>query len=282
MFRLIDVHAHTEFSVFKNDADAVIRRALDAGIGIINVGTQADTSRAAVELARRYSDGVWAAVGLHPIHTEKSYYDSQELGGDKGFTSRGEDFDYDYYRSFAADPRVVVIGECGLDYFRIKNDESRIKNKQKDVFIKHLELAKELNKPLMIHCRPSAGTNDAYQEIFKILKPRIPPLKTIMHFYAGSLVMARQFLELGCYFTFGGVITFARDYDDVIKYIPLDQILLETDAPYVAPAPYRGKRNESAYIVETAKKLAEIKGINFETAAVKTTENASRVFKIVV
>src|ERR1043165_887893 len=116
---LFDVHTHVPFVAFKGEEDAVIRRALDAGVWMINVGTQKDTSLATVETARKYEEGVWATVGLHPVHTEMSYHDEMELGGgeaSKAFTSRGEEFDYDYYLNLAKDPKVVGIGECGLDY----------------------------------------------------------------------------------------------------------------------------------------------------------------------
>src|SRR3989344_1845983 len=147
--RLIDAHTHTQFAAFEKDGDAVIRRALGAGIWMINVGTQRDTSANSLELAHKY-DGVWATVGLHPIHTEKSFHDEQELGGAGNFTSRGEEFDYDYYKKLAQDTKVVAIGECGLDYYRLIEDT---KKKQAEVFIKQIELAREIKKPLMIHCR---------------------------------------------------------------------------------------------------------------------------------
>ena len=277
--KLVDAHTHVHFSAFSQDYREAVQRALDAGVGMITVGTQRDTSRRAVEVAKEFS-GVWAAVGLHPVHTEKSYHDPQELGGDKGFTSRGEGFDYEYYKSLAMDPKVVAIGECGLDYFRIQNDESRIKNQQKDIFIKHLELAKELDKPLMIHCRPSKGTDDAYEDLLPLIHNSSFLIPRILHFYVGSLEITKKFVEAGFYFTFGGVVTFTRDYDEAIKYIPLDRILLETDAPYVAPEPHRGKRNEPSYIIETAKKMAELKNVSVDKISEITMNNSLNVFRI--
>ena len=278
--KLFDCHTHVHFAAFEKDYREAIQRALDAGVKMITVGTQRDTSRRAVEVANEYPNGVYAAVGLHPVHTEKSYHDPKELGGGAGFTSRGEEFDYEYYKKLAADSKVVAIGECGLDYYRLTADRESQVAKQKEVFIKQIELAKELNKPLMIHCRPSKGTDDAYEDMLNIISKSKTQNPKISHFFVGSLDIAKKMLEVGFYFTFGGVITFARDYDEVIKYIPLDRIMLETDAPYVSPEPYRGKRNEPAYVVETAKKLAEVKGVNVEEVANVTSSTAKKVFGI--
>ena len=302
--KFFDAHTHTQFAAYDEDREFVIERALAVGVEMINVGTQKDTSLKAVELASKYENGVYAAVGLHPIHTEKSFHDEKELGlpaqagGDgaaKEFTSRGEEFDYDYYKNLALNEKVVAIGECGLDYYRLTE---ATKEKQKENFLKQIELAKEVKKPLMIHCR------NAFADLIKILAPNAYGLApSIVHFFSGSKDDARELLDLGFSFTFGGVITFARpariatparnavstagwqsvaggDYDEVIKFIPADRILSETDAPYVAPAPYRGKRNEPAYVIEVVKKLAEIKGIEFEKAREQILENAKRIFKI--
>jgi len=272
--RLIDVHTHAQFAAFSEDRDAVIRRALDAGIWMINVGTQKDTSYSALELAHKY-EGVFATVGLHPIHTEKSYHDEQELGASeeaKGFTSRGEDFDYDFYKNLAGDPKVIAIGECGLDYYRLVEDT---KNKQTEVFIKQIELAREIKKPLMIHCR------EAFADLIGILEKHLTTTHHnpgVCHFFTGTTDDAKKLMDLGFSFSFGGVITFAREYEKLIKFISLDRILLETDSPYVAPLPYRGKRNEPLYVEEVAQKIAKILGKDFAEIARITTENAINIF----
>jgi TatD DNase family protein len=278
----LDAHTHVQFSAYDADREEVISRAQAAGISMVNVGTQQDTSRAAVELAERYEDGVYAAIGLHPIHTAKSYHDAQELGGGdaaKAFTSRGEMFDADYYRELAAHPKVVAIGECGLDYFTRGEGQAvsrEVKERQKEIFIAQIRLAQELKKPLMIHCR------DAFPDLIETLAANCPPLapSSIIHFFTGTIAEAQTLLDLGFSFTFGGVITFAQNYDEVVKMIPFDRILSETDAPYVAPAPYRGKRNEPAYVVETVKKLAELKGVSIEKMKEQIWQNAKRVFGI--
>ena len=276
--KLFDVHTHVQFTAYDEDREAVIWRALESGVWMVNVGTQRDTSAAAIECAKKYSEGVYATVGLHPIHTDESHYDVKELGNfetAQGFTSRKEEFDYEFYKTLSANLKVVAIGECGLDYYRVKSEELR--KKQKEVFIRHIELAHEVKKPLMIHCR------NAFDDLNEVLKDHRDTLKTspgIIHFFSGTIDDAKKLLDIGFLFSFGGVITFAHDYDDQVKYIPLDRILLETDAPYVAPPPYRGKRNEPAFITETAKKMAEIKSDNYDKIVEVTTSNARKVFKI--
>lgn len=273
--KLIDVHTHVQFHAFANDADEVIRRAHEAGVWMINVGTQRDTSAAAIAFAHRYAEGVYATVGLHPIHTDKSYHDSKELSADdKGFTSRGEEFDYALYKKMAEDEKVVAIGECGLDYYRLSEET---KKKQTAAFVAQMQLAQEVGKPLMIHCR------NAFADLIDVLKQERPLLNDtpgIIHFFTGSQDDASALLDLGFSFSFGGVITFARDYDPSITYIPMERIVLETDAPYVTPAPHRGKRNEPLYIEEAAKKMAELKQCSFEDVAGVTVKNARKLFRI--
>lgn len=296
--KLFDVHTHVQFHAFKNDADFVIQRARDAGVWMVNVGTQKNTSEKAVEIAQKYTEGIYAAVGLHPIHTEKSYHDEQELGlsaeallarrslgvaGAKaeiankelgGFESREEEFDYEYYRKLAVHPKVVAVGECGLDYYRLGFET---KERQRGIFLQQIGLAHEVKKPLMIHCRK------AFSDLISLLQATSYKLHTIpgiIHFFSGTKDDAAKLLDLGFSFSFGGVITFSRDYDEVVKYIPLGRAVLETDAPYVTPVPHRGKRNEPFYVSEVAKKLAELKGLAAGEVAEVTTKNALTLFGI--
>ncbi len=287
---LFDSHTHLQFSAFDKDREKVIKRALDSNIWIVNAGSQKDTSKKAVELANKYSEGVYAAVGLHPIHTNSIHLDPQEIGGGNGFNSRSENFDYEFYKKIALNEKVVAIGECGLDYYRSaqiknlkiknKNDDLRFENLkeiQKNTFVQQIKLAKELNKPLMIHCR------EAFDDVIQILSSNSQLLNTppgIIHFFTGTIEDARTLLEMGFYFTFGGLITYNRQFDEIIKFIPLEKILLETDAPYVAPEPHKGKRNEPIYIQETAKELAKIKNISLEKISEQTTQNAFKIFDI--
>jgi len=279
----VDVHAHVNFAAFDADRDATIKRALDAGVFMINVGTQQDTSRFAIEVAEKYEQGVYAIVGIHPIHTSKSFHDVKELGeGNREFTSRGEVFDLTIYRKIAEHPKVVGIGECGLDFYRIMNNElgirneNEIKKKQEESFRAQIELAIEVNKPLMIHCRAAhRRTLDILNSYFIIHNSR---LRGDFHFFAGSWDEAKEILDVGFNLSFTGVITFARDYDEVIKNTPLERIMSETDCPYVTPAPFRGKRNEPLYVQEVVKKIAEIRGEDFEIVKKQLFLNAVKFF----
>ncbi|MDZ4227391.1 MAG: TatD family hydrolase, partial [Patescibacteria group bacterium] len=263
-----DAHTHTNFVAYDEDRDAVIRRAKDAGVGMNIVGTQYDTSKAAVELAEKY-DHVYATIGLHPIHTSKSYHDEKELGeGGKEFTSRGEQFDAAKYEELGKSERVIAIGECGLDYYRV--DEST-KDVQIKNFIAQIELANSLGKPLMLHIR------NAYEDALEVIKAHAK-VKGDVHFFAGDWDTAKKFLDIGFTLSFTGVLTFTRDYDEVVKNAPLDMLLSETDAPYVTPVPHRGKRNEPVYVVEVVRAIARIRGADEEEVAEALFANARRVF----
>ncbi|MDP9249728.1 MAG: TatD family hydrolase [bacterium] len=282
--KYIDIHSHVNFSAFDADREEVIKRALENDTFVINVGTQIDTSRKAVQMAQEYPEGVYAIIGLHPIHTGASHHDVKELGeGGKEFTSRGEVFDKEAYRKLLADPKTLGIGECGLDYYRC--DPESI-SKQKEAFIAQIELANEFKKPIMLHIRNNQkqelitgkeGVPNAYFDALDILKAH-SKVKGDVHFFAGNLAEAQAFLDFGFTLSFTGVITFTNDYDEVIKNTPLDMLMTETDSPYVTPTPYRGKRNEPVYVREVVKKIALIKGLPEEEAARAIVANAKRVF----
>lgn len=261
MHMLLDAHSHLQLPEYDADRDAVIGRMREAGVKTIVVGVDMATSEQAIALAEQHSEDIGATVGTHPADNPA-------------------DFDYEKMRVLAGHPKVVAIGECGLDYYRLGDDAEQIKKTQKELFLRQMDIAKDAGKPLMVHCRPKKGTDDAYEDLIAILKNKNYKLNTIIHFFVGSPVVAEQFLELGSYFTFGGVITFARDYDAAIRRIPLNRILLETDAPYVAPAPYRGKRNEPAYVIEVAKKMAELKDMPYEEVAAATAQVAREAFDL--
>jgi TatD DNase family protein len=266
--KFFDAHTHVNFVAYNDDREATILRARDAGVAMNVVGTQLDTSKAAVSLAEKYGN-VYATIGLHPIHTSKSYHDEKELGeGGKEFTSRGEVFDFAAYEKLGKHPRVIAIGECGLDYYR---SEERTKNVQKKAFIRQIELANRLNKPLMLHIR------NAYGDALEILKAHAK-VKGDVHFFAGDWEVAKKFLDFGFTISFTGVVTFTHDYDEVVKNAPLDMILSETDAPYVTPAPHRGKRNEPAYVELVVRAIAGIRGEDVESVAAQMFSNACRIF----
>lgn len=249
---LVDVHAHLNFSDYDADREAVFGRAAEAGIDVINVGTNRKTSESAIALTQNRNN-VWATVGLHP-------------------TDAAEGFDYDSFLALAKNEKVVAIGECGLDFFRAGRSTFE---KQQEVFLAQINLANALGKPLMLHIR------NAYREVHEILKAHAQ-VKGNAHFFTGTWEEAKLFLNLGFTLSFGGVITFTRDYDEVIKNTPLEMILTETDCPFVAPVPYRGRRNEPFYLTEVVKKLAAIKNLTYDEAAAATLANAARIFNLAV
>ncbi|OIO30052.1 hydrolase TatD [Candidatus Nomurabacteria bacterium CG_4_10_14_0_2_um_filter_30_12] len=282
--KYIDIHAHVNFKIFEEDHSAVIRRALDNDTWFFNVGTQIDTSREAIKLAHRYEEGVFAVIGLHPIHTSASYHDKDELGEEGGeFTSRGEIFDKKKYLELAKDPKVVAIGECGLDYYHLSVESIE---KQKKAFIEQIKLANEIEKPLMLHIRnnPQDKTHNAYFDTCELLK-KFPKVRGVSHFFAGSVEDMKRFVNQGIYISFAGPITYKPkpeicDYEAVIRETPLDMILTDTDSPYVAPVPYRGKRNEPVYVREIVKKIALIKNLHEVDVAKAIIKNAERLFDI--
>ncbi|MDO8581604.1 MAG: TatD family hydrolase [bacterium] len=285
--RLYDTHAHVQFNAFKDDGHAVIARALAAGVWMNLVGSQIDTSKRAIEYAEQYPEGVYALIALHPIHLFSTHVDEDEIQ----FKSREETFDPAVYRELAKSKKVVGIGECGLDYYRlddytkvsehshdapfITERTAEVKKRQKEVFLQHIELAIELNLPIEIHCR------EAYDDVYEIVK-KYPKLRAIMHCYLGDAVQAKKFLELGFLLSFSGIVTFknAKALQEIARTTPLDRIVVETDCPYLTPEPHRGQRNEPAYVEWTAKKIADLKGATLDEVARATTANARKFFKI--
>lgn len=276
----VDIHTHLNLAAFREDYTETAQRAFDAGVSFINVGTMFETSKRALELAHELSSAgssarAYAAVGLHPVHTSASYHDTKELGGEgKAFTSRGETFDYDAYRRLAEDPSVVAIGECGLDYYRVLEPSAH--RKQIEVFEQHVALANELGKPLMLHIRSGSGGN-AYKDALAILGTQAKVTGN-SHFFAGSLDDAKGFWDLGYATSFTGVITFSHDYDEVVCAAPPALIHAETDAPYVAPKPYRGQRNEPLYVREIVARMAQLRGVEEGVWADQLRDNALGLF----
>jgi len=263
--KYFDIHSHVSFPEFDHDRESVLERMRKSGVWTITVGVDWKSSQKAVLMATE-REGFFATIGQHPADNRK------------------EVFNINDYKKLITHPKVVAVGECGLQYFRVKKDLEEEKKRQKELFEKHIELALLGDKPLMLHCRPSEGSVDAYEDVLDILTSnfQLPTskLRGNVHFFVGTISVAKRFLELGFSFSFTGVITFARDYDEVIKYIPLDSIMSETDSPFVAPEPYRGMRNEPVYVIEVVKKIAEIRNENFEKVRAQLVENALRVFRI--
>ncbi len=275
---LYDTHAHVNLAAFKEDYKEIIKQAQQAAVIVNNVGTQKDTSKKAFDLAKEF-DNVYAVVGLHPVHTISQDVDEEE----SHFISREEEFDYAYYKALAEDPKVVGIGECGLDYYRLPEDKTleEVKTIQKEAFLQQIKLAKELDKALVIHCRTQKDSSDAYEDILEILRLE-KPSRFEIHSFTSNWGIAEKFLELGGYIGLNGIITFDKSgvLKEVVKNCPLERIVLETDAPYLAPAPYRGKRNQPNYVEYVARYIAEVKGLSFEEVCKQTTSNAKALFKV--
>lgn len=277
---LIDTHCHLNFQAYKADVDDVIQRTLATGMRVINVGTQRDTSKTAVDLAQKYPGKLFASVAIHPVHLHSQHVDEEE----SSFNTREENFDHTYYKNLAQQPGVVAIGECGLDYFRISDgvDEKAFKQKQKDVFLQHIQLAQEVDKPLILHVRGNKeNPQGAYLDLLEVMQ-HANYTRGVVHCYTGDLDTARKFLDAGCMLSFTGIITFpnAKALLEVVKFTPLDRLMVETDAPYLAPQQFRGKRNEPLYVQFVAQKIAEEKGLAYEQVEAQTTTNAEQFFRL--
>lgn len=262
-FQYFDAHSHVQGSEYDTDRDKLIDSLAEKHIGTIAVGVDMESSKSAVELARKY-ENVFASVGQHPTDTNEA-------------------FGVEIFARSAREQSTVAVGECGLDYFRT-DDHNTARAIQVPLFESQIALAVEVRKPLMIHARPSKGTMDAYHEIIDILKSAKrehgDALIGNIHFFVGGTEEARTFLEIGFTISYTAVITFARDYDETIRYLPLRSILSETDSPYVAPAPNRGKRNSPFAVVDVVRALARIRNEDEEMVRRVVVENAMRAFSI--
>jgi len=268
---LIDTHAHLNFNTYKNDAPEVIRRSLDNNVWTINVGSQYSTSKRAVELAEKHKEGIYATVGLHPIYAGG---ESKSINSFPPSFSLRENsvFNYEKFKALAESPKVVAIGEIGLDY---KSEYVLFKQKQKEVFLKQLDLAQELNLPVIFHCRMA---HDDMIEILANYSLTNYSLTGVVHCFTGTWEQAKKYLNMGFYLGFNGII-FKLDLDEIIKKTPLDRILIETDCPYLIP-PQETGRNEPIYVKYVAEKIAKIKKLSYKEIAQISTENAKKLFKI--
>ena len=262
--RAIDCHGHLNFDNYDADRDEVVSRAKEAGVASIAVGVSAESSARAIELS---GDGRYATIGLHPLYVK---------GGST--EEEGEAWDTSVFAGFAQNPAAVAIGECGLDYSRLPaENEAAAKALQRAAFEGQIAIAAAAGKPLMIHCR------DAYDDVLGILdeaaRGGLAPTANF-HFFAGSEDHLRVILDRGFTVSFTGVITFAESYAPLVRFAPLDRILSETDCPYVAPKPHRGRRNEPAFVWETVRAIARLKDLPESTVAPQLLQNARRVFQI--
>lgn len=273
---IIDTHSHLNFKAYKEDSEEVIKRTLQENIWMINVGTKYETSKQAIELAEKYNEGVYAAVGLHPIYASAELQKVKTDPDEGEFLIKEESFDKERYKELAKSRKVVAIGEIGLDYYYKPKTNVKLeqfKEKQKEILLQQLDFAEELNLPVILHCRM------AHQDLINILKER-KQIKGVIHCFTGTLEEAQQYIDLGFYIGINGII-FKFNIDEVIKTIPLERILTETDCPYLTP-PIEGKdkRNEPIFIKHVVQKIADLRQMTPGEVVDKTTENAKRLFKI--
>lgn len=285
----IDSHAHINFKEYEGEIEDVLKRSFEAGVKkIVNVGSNYKTSVKTVEMVKDVRDiKMYATVGCHPIHLVKDIVESAKFDGKEyKFTTKKEVFNWDkYYNLAKSSDKIVGIGEVGIDIYRLedeKHDLETILKTQKEVFGKFIDMAKELNLPLVIHSRgKEKDSTDVYKIIYNILEEK-KYYNGVIHSYVGNMEYMKKFIDLGFYIGVNGIATFknAQEVQEVVKEVPLDKLLLETDCPFLAPDPYRGKRNEPMYIPTIAKKIAELKDISVDEIEKKTTKNSEKLFGI--
>jgi len=272
---IIDTHSHLQFYAFKDDAQDVIQKTLAENIHIINVGTKYQTSEDAVKMAEKYNEGVYAAIGLHPMYAAAEFIKLKHDTNEEEDFILENSFDKEKYKELARSKKVLAIGEIGLDYYyKPKTTEKlqQFKEKQKQVFLQQLDLAKELDLPVILHCRM------AHDDVIEILQSR-KNIKGVIHCFTGTLQQAKKYVAMGFYLGINGII-FKFDIDQVIKEISLDNLVVETDCPYLTPPMAENKRNEPIFIKHTIQKMADLKGISFQEVTQKTTQNAKALFNI--
>ncbi|MFH0846405.1 MAG: TatD family hydrolase [Patescibacteria group bacterium] len=258
MYKYFDTHAHLDMRDYDGDREELIQKLQEENIGVITIGVDKKSSFEAVALANKY-ENVYATIGFHPKDAK-------------------EEFNEGDYIELIKNSKVVAVGECGLEFFKLDVNEEGEFERQIALFEKQIDFAIKYDKPLVIHCR------DAHEDVLKILKEKKvqggDKLRGVIHFFSGGIEDAQQYLDLGFYFSFGGVLTFTSSYNEVVKFIPLDRILAETDAPFVAPVPYRGQRNEPFFVKEVVKRISELKDLDLEETKKKLVENTLLLFKI--
>ena len=262
---LLDSHAHLDGSQFASDRDAVIQRAHDAGVRAllaIGNGDGPDDIACAIPFAERYP-WIYASIGVHP-HEARLLTPAH----------------LEALERLAHHPRVIAIGEIGLDY----HYDHSPRDAQQHVFRQQLDVAAAVKLPILIHCRPSQGSTNAWDDLLAILREQWTPtgLGGVMHCFTGNLSQARASLDLGFILSFAGNLTYpkATDIQDAAAMVPLDRFFLETDCPYLAPIPYRGKRNEPAHVAETTRYFAQLRALTPEAAGALALANFHRFFHL--
>jgi len=279
---LIDTHAHLNFPAFEKDRDKIIGKCLNENVLMINIGTNFETSKRAIEIAQRYKKGVYATVGLHPINLDTGLVKIKV--DEKEGRHFEREFDYEKYKKLAQSKKVVAIGEIGLDYYwkpKTTKKKKLFKEKQKELFLKELELAEELNLPIIFHCRM------AHDDLLEILNYKLKAInykpRGVMHGFVGTKEQLKEYLKMGFYIGFNGII-FKKiegiNFEENIKNTPLERILIETDCPYLTPPKFEKERNEPIGVKYVAEKIAEIKNIPSAKIVEITTQNAKQLFDL--
>jgi TatD DNase family protein len=266
---LIDTHSHLNFNAFKNDSERVIEKCLSENVWIINVGSGYNTSLKAVEISKKYPQGIYAAVGLHPIHLGTLMEDPDEEE-----KIEQEEFDFDKFLKLAQSPGVKAIGEIGLDYYYKPKTNVKLeafKKKQKEVVLEQIGLAKKLGLPIIFHCRM------AQEDLIEILKKH--PCSGVIHCFSGTWQEAKQYLGMGFYLGFNGIM-YKMDLKEVIEKCPLERMLAETDCPYLTPPFLNEKRNQPLFVRYIAQDIAKIRKMSLEEISEITTKNAKQLFRI--
>ena len=284
VFTMTDSHCHIHFQSYKEDMEEVIARTQTRGVRMITIGTQTSTSKYGIEVAEAH-ENMWCSVGLHPshVHRQTIHEDDQEA-----FNTRAESFDKDYYRELIkSSSKVVAIGEVGLDFFRLPDIGKEDVMETQLINVHHaLELANETDMPVILHVR------DAHAEMVEVLKQYTESgrleRRGVVHCFTGTIEEARAYHDIGFYTSFTGIMTFRDKKDpekltplmEVARDVPLEWMLVETDAPYLTPEPNRGKRNEPWMVIHVAEKIAKLKGVTVEEVERITDENANKLFKL--
>ncbi len=278
---IIDTHAHLNFSAYKSDLNEVVERCVKEKIWVVNVGSQYDTSKRAMEIAEKYGKGFFASIGLHPLHLQAGLVKIKEDLQETQFVSREEKFDPDRYKDLAESKKVVAIGEAGFDYYwkpKTKKKLEIFKKSQEEALSGQFLLAKELALPFILHCRM------AHQNLISFLEEneKIRPERAIVHSFVGTEEQLKKYLGFGYHIGLNGIIfksISGIDFAKIISNIPLDKMMVETDCPYLAP-PGLKERNEPVFVKYVIERISEIKGISIKEVEERTFENAREFFNI--
>lgn len=278
--KIIDTHSHLNFSEFHKQRGELIKSCLEEGLWMINVGTNFESSKKVVEIAENYEKGVYASVGLIPLNLKTALVEKKE--GEKPEDILEKEFDFEKYKKLTSSKKVVAIGETGLDYFKKpkgKAKKQQFKQEQKELFKQHFKLSQEVKLPLILHCRM------AHDKMLSLLSGllgevnNLPQPRGVIHCFTGSLEQAKRYLELGFYLGFNGII-FKLKMEEIIKNIPIEKILVETDAPFLTPPDFYQDANTPFGVKKVIEKIAEVKDMSYDQVSEATFQNAKKVFRI--